>query len=167
MFPSHDLISFGNNKQQFRCLLSASFTLTHTTSDTSIRVAAIGEGMDSGDKGFPKAQTNALKYALRQSFLIETGDDPDKYASTEDGGVVQPFRTTRERTALWKKIKEEIEMAESIDAINDIVNGTRKADLIKIKESDMGDELYIQLIDCASATKKAFIDAGMGDEGNS
>lgn len=48
-----------------------------------INVAAVGEGSDSGDKSANKAMTGLYKYALRQTFCIETGDDPDKYASEE------------------------------------------------------------------------------------
>src|SRR5260370_42104336 len=36
-----------------------------------------GEGMDPGDKGPYKAMTDALKYALLQSFLIATCDYPE------------------------------------------------------------------------------------------
>ena len=35
-----------------------------------------GEGSDTGDKASNKALTGAYKYALRQTFCIETGDDP-------------------------------------------------------------------------------------------
>lgn len=52
-----------------------------------IDVYAQGEGSDSGDKSVNKAQTGMLKYALRQTFLIETGDDPDKDASDERTGT--------------------------------------------------------------------------------
>ena len=37
-----------------------------------------GEGMDSGDKGFYKAMTGAQKYFLLKTFMIPTGDDPEK-----------------------------------------------------------------------------------------
>src|SRR3990167_1982714 len=53
----------------------------HPSSDTHIDVHAMGEGMDPGDKSANKAATGLLKYALRQTFLIETGDDPDKESS--------------------------------------------------------------------------------------
>jgi len=56
---------------------------THAPSDTHIDVAAMGEGMDPGDKSANKAATGLLKYALRQTFLIETGDDPDEHNSAE------------------------------------------------------------------------------------
>jgi len=51
---------------------------THAPSDTHIDVVALGEGADAGDKSANKAMTGLLKYALRQTFLIETGDDPDR-----------------------------------------------------------------------------------------
>lgn len=53
------------------------------TSGTFIDVEAIGEAADSGDKSSPKAMTGAFKYALMQTFCIETGDDPDDYPSSE------------------------------------------------------------------------------------
>ena len=37
----------------------------------------------SVNKAIYKAMTGAFKYALRQTFIIETGDDPDKTPSTE------------------------------------------------------------------------------------
>ena len=54
---------------------------THAPSNTYIDVAAMGEGADVGDKSANKAATGLLKYALRQTFLIETGDDPDADSS--------------------------------------------------------------------------------------
>lgn len=45
----------------------------------SLEFAFFGEGADSGDKALPKAKTMCLKQALRQIFLIETGEaDPDR-----------------------------------------------------------------------------------------
>lgn len=49
-----------------------------------------GEAADVSDKALPKAMTLAHKYALRQYFCIETGDDPDLVAhlrgTPEEGG---------------------------------------------------------------------------------
>jgi len=73
---------------QHRAVIQTVYRFTHKESGTFIDVPAIGEGMDSGDKSFNKAMTGANKYALRQLFMIETGDDPDKYASDENGGVI-------------------------------------------------------------------------------
>jgi hypothetical protein len=51
----------------------------HGPSGTKQEVAARGEGSDSGDKGNNKALTGGYKYILRQTFCIETGDDPDQF----------------------------------------------------------------------------------------
>jgi len=37
-----------------------------------------GDGYDKTDKGLYKAITGALKYALLKTFLVATGDDPEK-----------------------------------------------------------------------------------------
>ena len=63
-------------------VIHATVKFTHTSGE-SIDVDAVGEGSDSGDKSANKAMTGLYKYALRQTFCIETGDDPDKYASEE------------------------------------------------------------------------------------
>lgn len=52
-------------------------------SEEFIEVQALGEGMDAGDKAIYKAMTGAFKYAQRQTFMIPTGDDPDKVSSDE------------------------------------------------------------------------------------
>ena len=63
--------------------LTAVVRFMHTPSGTFIDVKARGTGMDTGDKAGNKAATGAYKYALRQTFCIETGDDPDKDPSEE------------------------------------------------------------------------------------
>ena len=54
---------------------------THAPSGTHTIVMASGEGSDSGDKATSKALTGAYKYAIRQTFCLETGDDPDEHSS--------------------------------------------------------------------------------------
>ena len=46
-------------------------------------IASCGQGSDSQDKGAGKAMTYAGKYALLKTFLIPTGEDPDKISSEE------------------------------------------------------------------------------------
>ena len=66
-----------------RATVRGTVRFTHASSGTSIDAHATGEGMDMGDKSVNKASTGMLKYALRQTFLIETGDDPDASPSEE------------------------------------------------------------------------------------
>ena len=49
----------------------------------SMSSQGVGEGEDSGDKAFYKAQTGALKYALRQTFLI-TDQESAKHDAEND-----------------------------------------------------------------------------------
>lgn len=46
-------------------------------------IASTGTGVDTQDKGVGKAMTYAFKYALLRSFMIPTGEDPDKVSSEE------------------------------------------------------------------------------------
>ena len=49
----------------------------HVPSKTELRVETMGDGADNSDKAVLKAMTAALKYALRQTHLLQTGDDPE------------------------------------------------------------------------------------------
>ena len=60
------------------------YTFMDVNSAEELTVKMPGEGRDPGDKGPYKAMTGALKYALLQSFLIATGDDPEDERA--DGG---------------------------------------------------------------------------------
>lgn len=72
-----------NGAAMNRVIVQATYTLTHADSGQSEALQTLGEGSDSGDKATSKALTSALKYALRQAFLIETGDDPDETPSVQ------------------------------------------------------------------------------------
>jgi len=69
-----------NGVVMMRSTIHGVVTFSHV-SGSSISVESYGEGSDSGDKSVNKAMTDLYKYALRQTFMIETGDDPDKDAS--------------------------------------------------------------------------------------
>ena len=68
---------------------------------SSIDVMVAGGGHDSTDKKTYKALTGAYKYALRQTFMIETGDnDPDK---TPSGKGPKPISDLQLKKDLMKK----------------------------------------------------------------
>jgi hypothetical protein len=58
-----------------RVVMTYTFMDVDTAEEITVKVA--GEGLDAGDKAPYKAMTGALKYALLQSFLLATGDDPE------------------------------------------------------------------------------------------
>src|SRR5215469_3950002 len=53
------------------------YRFTDIDTGEAVTVKVPGEGLDPGDKAPYKAMTGALKYALLQSFLLATGDDPE------------------------------------------------------------------------------------------
>ncbi len=53
------------------------YTFTDVETGEEITTKVAGQGLDAGDKAPYKAMTGALKYALLQSFLLATGDDPE------------------------------------------------------------------------------------------
>lgn len=57
------------------------FVFEHVGSGDQAFVEVFAEASDQGDKRASKAMTLAKKYALREFFLIETGDDPDAEVS--------------------------------------------------------------------------------------
>ena len=66
----------GSEKEHLtHVVMSYSFVDVDTAEEITVKVA--GEGVDAGDKAPYKAMTGALKYALLQSFLLATGDDPE------------------------------------------------------------------------------------------
>jgi len=66
----------------YRCRVSMDITLRYGK-EFEIHTF-FGEGADSGDKALPKAKTMCLKQALRQLFLIETGEaDADRETPPE------------------------------------------------------------------------------------
>lgn len=57
------------------CVVGYTFTDGDTCEHFTASVVA--QGYDTLDKGAFKAMTGALKYALRQTFMVPTGDDPE------------------------------------------------------------------------------------------
>lgn len=84
--------SFTNSKKTLinHVIVNVTYKMTHAASGESETIQALGESMDSGDKGCNKAMTAALKYCLMEAFLLESGDDPDVTPSTEYERKAQP-----------------------------------------------------------------------------
>jgi hypothetical protein len=81
------------------------FRFIHAPSGTSVDVFTRGEGADSGDKSNNKAMTDAFKYCLRQSFIIETGEDPDsddgRISTSTSGGTVVSGGVAVQQSSKW------------------------------------------------------------------
>lgn len=65
----------GETTRMARVVMAYTFSDVDSGEELVAKVA--GQGLDTGDKAPYKAMTGALKYALLQSFLLATGDDPE------------------------------------------------------------------------------------------
>jgi ERF superfamily len=88
-----------------RVVMTYTFMDVDTAEEITVKVA--GEGLDTGDKAPYKAMTGALKYALLQSFLLATGDDPENESAHSHYARSSQPRTVTEQEA--KAIYELVE----------------------------------------------------------
>lgn len=72
----------GERRQACVVTLRTKYTLIDGESGAEVSFYGSGQGEDSGDKALYKAKTGALKYAIRETFLIATGDDPETATQT-------------------------------------------------------------------------------------
>ena len=68
----------GSEKQSNGRLPRLEFSLIDVETGFYETSVITGEGMDKGDKAGYKAYTGALKYYLADTFMVATGDDPEK-----------------------------------------------------------------------------------------
>jgi hypothetical protein len=89
-FLVNEVFLTNSNKNSRRTVLLVKYRFSHVSGEW-FEVISLGEANDTGDKSIAKAMTIAYKYALRQTFMIETGDDPDADQGPEND-VAQPQR---------------------------------------------------------------------------
>lgn len=82
----HDRAQVGDKGFITTCVVGYTFTDADTGENFTAEV--VTQGFDSLDKGAFKAMTGAVKYALRQTFLIPTGDDAEH--ETAGGSTERP-----------------------------------------------------------------------------
>jgi hypothetical protein len=96
------------------------FVFEHVNSGDQAFVEVFAEAADQGDKRASKAMTLAKKYALREFFLIETGDDPDAQVSTRSA-----------RIGMFDKAKNALQSCMTLDDLKvkwDAINGYKEAE---------------------------------------
>lgn len=85
------------NREDKITVLTIKYTLIDIENNETDTTTVITEGMDGGDKGAAKAMTMGLKYYLRDTFMLEFADDPerdDKTKPTKDRKRKQPTKPT-------------------------------------------------------------------------
>ena len=90
-----------------------------------------GEGIDKGDKAGYKAYTGALKYFLANTFMVATGDDPEKES---------PEHEMNNKKASSKKATEN-----QVKFLASKYTGDKLADLLQKKGVSSLEELPIEV----------------------
>lgn len=93
------------------------FTLMDIESGYGEETVITGEGQDSGDKAGYKAYTGAVKYYLANTFLVATGDDPEKDSPADK---IKPRATAEQIKFLEERYKGE--NLEKLLKVNNIRN---------------------------------------------
>jgi hypothetical protein len=76
-FTELEYITFDAGKSNGR-MPKLQFALMDIDTGYGEETVITGEGLDTGDKAGYKAYTGALKYYLANTFMVATGDDPEK-----------------------------------------------------------------------------------------
>lgn len=97
----------GSEKQANGRMPKLMFILTDIDTGFYEETTITGEGIDKGDKAGYKAYTGALKYYLANTFMVATGDDPEKESPSHTMNDKQEKKATEKQIELMKKIAEE------------------------------------------------------------
>lgn len=89
----------GSEKQANGRMPKLEFCLMDIDTGFGEKTVITGEGIDKGDKAGYKAYTGALKYYLANTFMVATGDDPEKESPAET------MNTKNERKATPKQVE--------------------------------------------------------------
>jgi hypothetical protein len=88
-----------------KIIMNYRFFDTNSGEELTVRVA--GEGADVGDKAPYKAMTGALKYALLQSFLLASGDDPEDERALSEAAPGPERLVSQEQVSELRQLIEE------------------------------------------------------------
>lgn len=98
----------GSEKQANGRAPKLKFILTDIDTGYGEETVITGEGIDKGDKAGYKAYTGALKYYLANTFMVATGDDPEKDSPAETMNKKTEKKATAKQIELCKQIAEKM-----------------------------------------------------------
>ena len=103
---SHEPSRMGRSEVEHIARVVMAYTFMDVDTAEEITVKVAGEGLDAGDKAPYKAMTGALKYALLQSFLLATGDDPEEERTNPANHSSTPHEHRSEPLVTAEEIRE-------------------------------------------------------------
>lgn len=131
-FDELDYLTFeGSEKQANGRMPRLEFTLFDIDTGFFEKTNITGEGIDKGDKAGYKAYTGALKYYLANTFMVATGDDPEKESPEVKMNEKQPERkATPKQIEILNRVYQGENMAKLLTA-----NGIEKIEDITMKKA--------------------------------
>lgn len=97
-----------------------------------------GEGIDKGDKAGYKAYTGALKYFLADTFMVATGDDPEK--DSPDERMTDKPTPLSQRKASTRQIEYIKKLVSDIPALLQYYKVEKLDDLTQAQASEIIDK---------------------------
>lgn len=94
-------------KEENYAHVKMSFSLIDSKTGEKIETFYYGEGKDNNDKAYYKAYTGALKYYFIQTFLIPTGEDPEKDSSVQNDQYKKQKASSNELKGPMKFIQKQ------------------------------------------------------------
>ncbi len=97
--------------EQILYTITAEYSFIDTDTGERFGGKAAGSGIDSGDKGLYKAITGAIKYIFHSTFLIPSGDDPerdDKEEIKTEKFIPQEAKKVEAKTEVKAETKTEV-----------------------------------------------------------
>ena len=98
----------GSEKQANGRMPKLNFILTDIDTGFYEETTITGEGIDKGDKAGYKAYTGALKYYLANTFMVATGDDPEKESPSHTMNTKEEKKASAKQVELLKGLVNDI-----------------------------------------------------------
>lgn len=123
----------GSEKQSNGRMPKLLFTLFDCETGFFETTTITGEGIDKGDKAGYKAYTGALKYYLANTFMVATGDDPEK----DSPDAKMDDKSERKATQKQIEILAKVYTGENLVKLLEVNNIEKLEDISMKKASDL------------------------------
>ena len=123
----------GSEKQSNGRMPRLEFELMDTDTGFGETTTITGEGIDKGDKAGYKAYTGALKYYLANTFMVATGDDPEKDSPSETMNNKEEKKATPKQVEFLARTYE----GENLEKLLKANNLTKLEDMTISKASEL------------------------------
>ena len=120
----------GSEKQANGRMPKLEFSLFDIESGFFETTVITGEGIDKGDKAGYKAYTGALKYYLADTFMVATGDDPEKESPDNKMNTVHGRKASSKQIEVLKRAYTGDNLAKLLE-----INGITKLEDISLEKA--------------------------------